>query len=1160
MNAPERPQSKRLVGEEMKEFSNLLKRKSIFIGFGLVILLISNAFANIPQLNWPLSGEIDDRVVTLAFGENWIWGECPVGVDKQHTGIDVSAVVGEYVFAPEDGTVMAKVYDPSWEYAITIQHDGYTTVCWHVDPSVEVGWQVTRNQVIGTIADLGSNTHFHFGVRDANYNNTSNAGALPTTDCGGYPAFPEFFVDPESLEYGPSTDPLFGGRIDYDVGTQPSSVFSADLDGDSDNDLAVANYGSNNISILLNYGDGTFAPAVNYEAGERPISVYSADLDGDSDNDLAVANWNYSPAVSILLNNGDGTFASAVHYEAGYYPTSVYSADLDGDSDNDLAVANCYSYHVSILLNNGDGTFASAVNFGVNDEPWSVYSTDLDGDSDKDLAVANLDSDNVSILLNHGDGTFASAVNYGASDGPISVFSADLSGDNYNDLMVANKYSYNVSILLNNGDGTFQSRINYGVGNNPHSVYSVDLDGDSDSDLAVACGGGISILLNNGDGTFNSPVNYETGVGSRSVYCADLDGDSDNDLAVANTVSNNVSILFNQGTGEQEVKPLVLIPGIMGTHLYERYDQMAPVRFQEVWFNIDYANYKEEHFFNKLKMEEDGHTPENQNICLNDPGKLMGEEFMDWGSKNVYGYLINAIEGLNGGETYKRNEKFFTFPYDWRYDNANTCNEFNHFIEEKIPSGQFDVIAHSMGGLIAKQWAKDNPGRIRNCFFIGPPHNGATEAFRNLHYGRPFGPLPLFLELSSGKIKELSRNMIPVYQLLPNSTYLTKVPGGIYCTQILNAEPECYEDISEFLPNQNFFTQIEESQLLMESPIVNIDNPYIIGSIGHQTITRIIDKFLWIGRMTDYDYEQGDGTVPWFSTYFGQEVPYENRMFFVGRDNNTKHSALCNYPGTISYIFDKLGFTYIPPPLMMAQEPTTEFKPVSYISGTIGGPIELDMYDNNGNHSGLNESMLPEFNIPGTNISCYENSQAFYYTNVDDITLEITGTGDGSLLCYIAAHIDSLTSVTKLYEATHFGLPVTKGSIFKITTGFDRTSSNILCDYDGNQIFEDTISMNYIFYKNDFKSAKQKKRFTIRNTPNPFNSKTAIEFELAEDTKVEITVYNVLGQRVETLVDDYLNAGQHSVAWDASNYSSGIYFYKLTTDGKTFTKRMTLLK
>jgi hypothetical protein len=89
---------------------------------------------------------------------------------------------------------------------------------------------------------------------------------------------------------------------------------------------------SDNVSVLLNNGDGIFAPHSVYPVGDDPSSVFSADLDGDGDLDLATANF-ASDNVSVLLNNGDGTFATHSVYTVGDYPQSVFSADLDGDGD-----------------------------------------------------------------------------------------------------------------------------------------------------------------------------------------------------------------------------------------------------------------------------------------------------------------------------------------------------------------------------------------------------------------------------------------------------------------------------------------------------------------------------------------------------------------------------------------------------------------------------------------------------------------------------------------------------------------------------------------------------------------------------------------------------------------------------------------------------------
>ncbi len=82
----------------------------------------------------------------------------------------------------------------------------------------------------------------------------------------------------------------------------------------------------------------------------------------------------------------------------------------------------------------------------------------------------------------------------------------------------------------------------------------------------------------------------------------------------------------------------------------------------------------------------------------------------------------------------------------------------------------------------------------------------------------------------------------------------------------------------------------------------------------------------------------------------------------------------------------------------------------------------------------------------------------------------------------------------------------------------------------------------------------------IGNYPNPFNASTNINYALNSDSDVRLEVYNLAGQRVITLVDEYQQAGFKSILWDAKNYSSGIYFYRLSVGEKVFTKRMTLLK
>ena len=90
-----------------------------------------------------------------------------------------------------------------------------------------------------------------------------------------------------------------------------------------------------------------FEPTGHYYTGNGPRSVCAGDLDGDGDSDLAVAN-HATNDVSILLNNGDGSFATAISYGAGAAPQMACLGDLDGDEDLDMVVVTRDSDNIYI--------------------------------------------------------------------------------------------------------------------------------------------------------------------------------------------------------------------------------------------------------------------------------------------------------------------------------------------------------------------------------------------------------------------------------------------------------------------------------------------------------------------------------------------------------------------------------------------------------------------------------------------------------------------------------------------------------------------------------------------------------------------------------------------------------------------------------------------
>ena len=86
-------------------------------------------------------------------------------------------------------------------------------------------------------------------------------------------------------------------------------------------------------------------------------------------------------------------------------------------------------------------------------------------------------------------------------------------------------------------------------------------------------------------------------------------------------------------------------------------------------------------------------------------------------------------------------------------------------------------------------------------------------------------------------------------------------------------------------------------------------------------------------------------------------------------------------------------------------------------------------------------------------------------------------------------------------------------------------------------------------------------RFSLsQNYPNPFNPSTNIPFQLSEASKVEISVYSILGQKVATIVNELYPAGAHSIQWNAQDLASGVYIYRMQAGGFTQTRKFVLLK
>ncbi len=201
----------------------------------------------------------------------------------------------------------------------------------------------------------------------------------------------------------PPNTGTFGPPLHYSAGQNPYSAGVGDFNADGRLDLAIVNSVSNDVSVLLNNGDGTFQqPGLTFAVEANPNAVAVGDFNSDGKLDVATANYSHSD-VSVLIGNGNGTFQPKVNYTIGVGARNIAVADFNADGKLDLATSNSLSQSVSILLGNGNGTFLGATNISIGTDASGLAIGDFNGDGRPDIAVPNFSGgagSTVSILLN----------------------------------------------------------------------------------------------------------------------------------------------------------------------------------------------------------------------------------------------------------------------------------------------------------------------------------------------------------------------------------------------------------------------------------------------------------------------------------------------------------------------------------------------------------------------------------------------------------------------------------------------------------------------------------------------------------------------------------------------------------------------------------------
>jgi hypothetical protein len=356
----------------------------------------------------------------------------------------------------------------------------------------------------------------------------------------------------------------------YPTGQLPSQTVTADFNRDGILDLAITVFDSlgtyvpGSVVILLGKGDGTFTAAPTLVTDTFPSTLVTADFNGDGKPDLAFGS-EVDGSISIFLGNGDGTFTQGVSIPGTFANVGALAVgDVNGDGIEDLVLSQPAAQTLRIFLGHGDGTFTQVSETpATGDNPLGVALGDFNGDGHLDIAVCNavaqpgiLAPSSVTVLLGKGDGTFAAAPSVPVGIGPESILAADFNGDGKLDLAVLNVGTpTTISMLFGKGDGTFDSSSPQIPLPYLEGFALGDFNGDSKPDI----GGFLAVyqptnvnqnvyaLINNGDGTFASVTASDSQIPTNGV-AGDFNGDGLSDLAVAGEYGG-VSIYLTTVTG-----------------------------------------------------------------------------------------------------------------------------------------------------------------------------------------------------------------------------------------------------------------------------------------------------------------------------------------------------------------------------------------------------------------------------------------------------------------------------------------------------------------------------------------------------------------------------------------------------------------------------------
>jgi len=584
--------------------------------------------------------------------------------------------------------------------------------------------------------------------------------------------------------------------------------------------------------------------------------------------------------------------------------------------------------------------------------------------------------------------------------------------------------------------------------------------------------------------------------------------------------------------------PLILIPGIGGSELkildntfWNKADghggtfNRAYGQDEKVWVNEGEAgNPGHDDYFDILRMKTDGVNSE-ANLGLT--GNLYN---------GAYGGAISFFTA-NG---YVLGTDFFVFPYDWRKDISLTKDLLDQKIQEiktQTGSQKVDIVAHSMGGLVARNYIADpaKAQNVRKLFTLGTPHLGSPYFLKALRYGVQLEPVLLLglIKLAPSAVNDVIQNMIGGYELAPSQTYYNlyagqdnqhpypfadlrdidsnNVTGALNYSQLKTLLTNLNHNTSLFTPSEAFHN--------LDSQIANsngVEVTNIVGS-GMATLGQIIEKYkidfagIKIPEKDEFKIN-GDETVPLLSASFGSPTVFYTKQ---------KHGELPGNGPALNLVKNILSGN--------SQLPNGVSNQPYQFSGTglsSHSPVNIHVYDAEGNHTGPLANGDFEANIPGSSYDTLEDAKFIFLPDNGQYTIKFEATNLGSFDFKIRKFKNDENTQTILYN----NVPLTNSTKAQTILDTNSTQPPVLqVDQDGNGTIDTQVNSSAILIGNaNYDKTPPQTTIQLSGTQgnnNWFKSDVTVTLNAVDETngsgvdKIEYTLDN--GQTINTYTSPF---------------------------------------